>query len=149
MNVYHNLQSQHLVPNYFYNFIYNSVVFWCIISLYYYIFKLYWHVINISQANIKDLSQMLKKMPQYQKELSLVRLHSRKISLSVYTVILVTVCCLCSWQYSTHLNLADACMKKFKNQIDKLCEVEQVSTHYMLIHAIVCTVHTIHCVRLC
>lgn len=53
---------------------------------------------TMDSKSIKDLSMLIKRMPQHKKELN---------------------------KFSTHISLAEECMKQYQQGVDKLCKVEQ------------------------
>lgn len=98
---------------------------WCRAGVWHHPYSLY-PLLPLLQANIKDLSHILKKMPQYQKELNKVSLDSRAPGSVRMSDSMVSLNPVSALQYSTHLHLADDCMKRFKGSVEKLCSVEQV-----------------------
>ena len=56
--------------------------------------------VNRQKATVKDISEMVKLMPQYQKELK---------------------------QFSINLSMAEKCMKHYTERVQLLCTTEQVS----------------------
>ncbi|KAK2509763.1 LOW QUALITY PROTEIN: hypothetical protein MC885_004658 [Smutsia gigantea] len=67
--------------------------------------------LTTDKANIEDLSHILEKMPQNQKDLN---------------------------KYSTYLNVAEGGMKPFKGSVEKLCSVEQVQASWDWCEPYVC-----------
>jgi hypothetical protein len=73
------------------------------------------------QVSIRELSKVMKKIPQYRKELSKVR---HCYVTSIYKIAMLIMGS--PFQYEVHMHLAEECMRRYKDNVEKLCHVEQV-----------------------